>query len=115
MKYKDIINFSAIKKLKKYLNDVCILYNRIIRPENLKNRESDLYEVYTNQYKTDMEYFQQLRDNCLKTADLCNKILLDMNTYHIKQYYIDPQELQGHESFDEYNKISQMEDDEDIW
>jgi hypothetical protein len=38
-----------------------------------------------------------------------------MNTYHIKQYYIDPQELQGHESFDEYNKISQMEDDEDIW
>jgi hypothetical protein len=95
MKYKDIINFSAIKKLKKYLNDVCILYNRIIRPENLKNRESDLYEVYTNQYKTDMEYFQQLRDNCLKTADLCNKILLDMNTsFHFFDFQIDGDSLE---------------------
>jgi hypothetical protein len=115
MKYKDIINFSAIKKLKKYLNDVCILYNRIIRPENLKNRESDLYEVYTNQYKTDMEYFQQLRDNCLKTADLCNKILLDMNTYHIKQYYIDPQELQNHELSDEYQQENAVVDEDDMW
>ena len=47
MKYKDIINFSIVKRLKNYLNDICILYNRIINPSNMKNRESDLYEVYT--------------------------------------------------------------------
>lgn len=115
MKYKDIINFSIVKRLKNYLNDICILYNRIIHPSNMKNRESDLYEVYTMQYKADMEYFQQLRDNCLKTADMCNKILLDMNTYHIKQYYIDPQELENHELSNEYQQENAVVDEDDMW
>lgn len=115
MKYKDIINFSIVKRLKNYLNDICILYNRIIQPSNMKNRESDLYEVYTLQYKYDMEYFQQLRDNCLKTADMCNKILLDMNTYHIKQYYIDPQELKNHELSNEYQQENAIVEEDDMW
>ena len=47
MKYKDIVNFTIINKLKSLLNNVCLTYNKIINPKNVKNRENEYYEVTT--------------------------------------------------------------------
>lgn len=112
MKYKDIVNFTIINKLKSLLNNVCLTYNKIINPKNIKNRENEYYEVYTQQYSADMKNLQDLRDFCLQTADLCNKTLLMMNTYHIKQYYIDKEELSEYEFSEEY--INQLPEEKII-
>jgi hypothetical protein len=127
MKYKDIINFTLIKKLKNYLNDICIIYNNLVKKDNIKKRESEFYEVYTKQYQEDLQYIEQLRDKCLHTADLCNEILLMTNRHHIKQYYIDKEILDSYEFYDEYNKElekpepdvkpvkQEITDEEDFW
>lgn len=100
--YKDIINFSIIRKLKCLLGDAFILFNNLVKDEKIINRESEFYEVYTSQYKEDLELVQNLRDKAQKIADECNKILLNMNTYHIKQYYLDKNELSEYEAFNDY-------------
>lgn len=100
--YKDLINFSIIRKLKEKLNNVCIIYNNLVNPSNVKKRESEYYEVYTAQYQEDLSNIEQLRDKCLHTADLCNKLLLMANRHHIKQYYIDKEVLDDYEFKDEY-------------
>jgi hypothetical protein len=104
MKCKDIINFTVIRKLKERIHNICIIYNSIINPNKIKQRESEFYEVYTDQYKSDLADLAELRDNCLHTADLCNEILLLANTHHIKQYYINKEILDKYEFYDEYNK-----------
>ena len=111
MKYKDIINFSLINKLKKYMNDACIIYNTLLRKEKINNRESEFYEVYTKQYSDDMNDLVTLRNRCQEIVDLCNKTILNMNRYHIKQYYIDKEELSEYELGNEYNN----QFDEDEW
>lgn len=111
MKYKDIINFSLINKLKKYMNDACIIYNTLLRKEKINNRESEFYEVYTKQYSDDMNDLVTLRNRCQEIVDLCNKTILNMNRYHIKQYYIDKEELSEYEFGNEYNN----QFDEDEW
>lgn len=111
MKYKDIINFSLINKLKKCMNDACIIYNTLLRKEKINNRESEFYEVYTKQYSDDMNDLVTLRNRCQEIVDLCNKTILNMNTYHIKQYYIDKEELSEYEFNNEYNN----QFDEDEW
>lgn len=100
--YKDLMNFSIIRKLKENLNSICIIYNNLVNKSNIKKRESDYYEVYTAQYQEDLVNLEQLRDNCLHTADLCNKLLLMANRHHIKQYYIDKEVLDDYEFKDEY-------------
>lgn len=102
--YKDIINFSIIRRLKERMSDACIIFNNLIRKENVNRRESNYYEVYTLQYQQDMHNLQSLRDRCMKIADECNKIMLNMNIYHIKQYYLDPNELSEYEDFDKYKE-----------
>ena len=86
--YKDIINKSIVEKLKSNIHDACIIFNNLVRKDRIEKRESDLYEVYTTQYKEDLTSIQELRNRCLNIADECNRIMLDMNTHHIKQYYI---------------------------
>lgn len=103
MQYKDIINFNIIKKFKEHLNNICILYNNLLHKDSIKKRESEYYEVYTQQYLDDIKKLTELRDNCLHLADLCNKTLLVMNTYHIKQYYLDKEELSEYEFKNEYD------------
>jgi hypothetical protein len=110
MKYKDLINFTLIRRLKHYLNDICVIYNNLVKNDNVKKRESDYYEVYTKQYQEDLSNLEQLRDNCLHTADLCNEILLMANRHHIKQYYIDKEILNSYEFYDEYNKEQEKEE-----
>lgn len=110
MKYKDLINFTLIRRLKHYLNDICVIYNNLVKNDNVKKRESDYYEVYTKQYQEDLSNLEQLRDNCLHTADLCNEILLMANRHHIKQYYIDKEILNNYEFYDEYNKEQEKEE-----
>lgn len=102
--YKDIINFSLIRKLKGLISDACIIFNNLVKDENVKKRESEFYEVYTLQYKEDLKNVQNLRDKAQKIADECNAILLNMNTYHIKQYYLDANELSEYEDFDKYKE-----------
>lgn len=123
--YKDIINYSIINRLKQKISDACIIFNNLVRKENIEKRESNYYEVYTLQYKQDLKNLQELRDRCQHIVDECNKIMLDMNTYHIKQYYIDIQELSEYEDFDKYKeqlpqevsntKEEKIEDDIDEW
>lgn len=102
--YKDIINFSIIRKLKEKITLICDDFNNLIRPENIKRRESDYYEVYTAQYKQDIDSLINLRNKCQDIVDECNRIMLNMNTYHIKQYYLDKSELSEYEFIDDYNK-----------
>ena len=102
--YKDIINFSIIRRLKERMSDACIIFNNLVKKDSVKRRESNFYEVYTLQYQQDMKDLQNLRDRCMKIADECNKIMLDMNVYHIKQYYLDPNELSEYENFDKYKE-----------
>lgn len=106
--YKDLINFSIVRKLKEKLNNVCIIYNNLVNKSNIKKRESDFYEVYTKQYQEDLSNLEQLRDTCLHTADLCNEILLMANRHHIKQYYIDKEVLDDYEFKDEYFKEQEL-------
>ena len=127
--YKDIINFTLIRKLKGILHDSCIIFNNLVKEKNIKNRESEFYEVYTEQYKEDIANVQNLRDKAQKIADICNSILLNMNTYHIKQYYLDKNELSEYEDFEEYKQqefeentnipveqtSKNSDDEEDIW
>ena len=100
--YKDIINFSIVHKLKQRISDACIIFNNLVRKDNINQRESEFYEVYTLQYQQDMNNLRELRDRCMHVADECNKIMLEMNTYHIKQYYLNPDELSEYEDFDKY-------------
>lgn len=113
MKYKDIINFSLINKLKKCMNDACIMYNNLLKKEKITNRESEFYEVYTKQYAEDMNDLILLRNRCQDIVDLCNKSILNMNRYHIKQYYIDKNELSEYEFNEEYE--NQFKDDIEEW
>lgn len=92
------------------MSDACIIFNNLIRKENVNRRESNYYEVYTLQYQQDMNNLQSLRDRCMKIADECNKIMLDMNIYHIKQYYLDPNELSEYEDFDKYKEQLPIEE-----
>ena len=134
MVYKDIINFTVIRKLKQLINDTCIIFNNIVTDSKIKKRESEYYEVYNKQYNEDIDDIAQLRDKCLHTADLCNKILMMANQYHIKQYYINKEILQEYEFSNDYiNEITKFEnsskelnnqthsqttnqmDDDDIW
>lgn len=100
--YKDIINYSIIYKLKQKISDACIIFNNLVRKENIEKRESNYYEVYTLQYKQDLNNLQELRDRCQHIADECNRIMLDINRYHIKQYYLNPDELSEYEDLDKY-------------
>lgn len=109
--YKDIINFSIIKRLREKMSDACIIFNNLINPNNVKNRESNYYEVYTSQYHQDMNNICNLRDRCMKIADECNKIMLNMNVYHIKQYYLNPDELSEYEDFERY-KVQLPQDEQ---
>lgn len=125
--YKDIINYSIIRKLKERMTDACIIFNNLVRKDNISDRESEYYEVYIKQYKEDLTNLQELRDRCLKIADECNEIMLKINSYHIKQYYLDPNELSEYEDQKDY--ISQLPteastekpteapviEDDDIW
>lgn len=109
--YKDIINFSIIRRLREKMSDACIIFNNLINPNNVKNRESNYYEVYTSQYHQDMNNICNLRDRCMKIADECNKIMLNMNVYHIKQYYLNPDELSEYEDFERY-KVQLPQDEQ---
>lgn len=127
--YKDIINFELIRKLKTQIHDIYVIYNNLVTDNNVEKRESEYYEVYTDQYKKDVSNLTDLRNRCLKIADMCNNVLLNMNTYHIKQYYLNPNELDGYEFSDEYksqnfDKPTQkpteapakvIYDDDDMW
>jgi hypothetical protein len=127
--YKDIVNFSIIRNLREKIGDACIIFNNLLNKDNIARRESEYYEVYTTQYKEDMSNLMELRDRCMKCADKCNQIMLDMNTYNIKQYYLDKDELEEYEDKEDYNNqdftTSDKEeakednnnnsDDEDIW
>lgn len=117
MKYKDIVNFSIINKIKQYMNDACIVYNNLIKKDKVKNRESEYYEIYTKQYTDDLNSLITLRNNCQNVVDLCNKTILNINKYHIKQYYIDKEELSEYEFKDEYeNQSNNIDDnDDDMW
>lgn len=97
------------------MGDACIIFNNLLKGDNISNRESEYYEVYTKQYAEDMHNLIELRDRCLNIVDECNKIMMNMNVYNIKQYYLDPEELSEYEDIESYEEQLPKEDEEDIW
>ena len=112
--YKDIINFEIVNKLRQKISLICNNFNELIRPQFIKNRESEFYEVYNNQYRSDISNLIELRNKCQDIVDECNKIMMDMNMYHIKQYYIDQQEINDNRYAEEYKEQQFEEEKESI-
>ena len=70
--YKDLINREKLENIKKEISNLCMQYGKLASNENVNNRESDDYYVYSKQYTNDLNSLHAL---CLHTQKLYKELL----------------------------------------
>lgn len=72
-KYKDLMNKELLADLKNNVKELSIRYNMLAAEESVNNRESELFEKYTNQYSNDMDTLSLIRQYAQNIVDICNQ------------------------------------------
>jgi len=88
--YKDLVNIQKLTELKNAVNTICLNFSKFASAEAIANRESELFENYTNQYNNDMIYLRNICDKAQTLVNECNEALYLISTsavlHHIYNY-----------------------------
>ena len=82
--YKDLFNKHSLNELKELLMQLDIVFMKLSGDEAIANRESDLYELYSKQYASDINNLSFLRNASQQIADICNKDLFTITDKSMK-------------------------------
>ncbi len=73
-KYKDLLNNKKIQEMQNNIKALVLRYNMMSSDMAIQNRESELFNDYVNQYKTDIDNISMIRQYAQHLVDICNEM-----------------------------------------
>jgi len=89
-KYKDLLNKTKLADLATNIKGLNLRFNMLTSKESIEDRESELFEQYTTQYKDDMQNIDFIRQYAQNIVNMCNEMNFILSKraiqYHVYEF-----------------------------
>ena len=89
-KYKDLLNKTKLADLTTNVRGLNLRFNMLTSKESIEDRESELFEQYTSQYKDDMQNIDFIRQYAQNIVNMCNEMNFILSKraiqYHVYEF-----------------------------
>lgn len=89
-KYKDLLNKTKLADLTTNVRGLNLRFNMLTSKESIEDRESELFEQYTTQYKDDMQNIDFIRQYAQNIVNMCNEMNFILSKraiqYHVYEF-----------------------------
>lgn len=89
-KYKDLLNKTKLADLTTNVRGLNLRFNMLTSKESIEDRESELFEQYTSQYKDDMQNIDFIRQYAQNIVNMCNEMNFMLSKraiqYHVYEF-----------------------------